>query len=71
VIGTVFKEALHAFISQNIVVVVVGTNFEASVQQERGTNIKEQTCTFVQEILARILRSLAQILCEDLARFSR
>jgi hypothetical protein len=70
VFGTIFKEVVQSFIAQNIVV-VVGTDFDASVQQERGTNIEEQTYTFVQEILAQISKSLAQILCEYLAQFSR
>jgi hypothetical protein len=49
--GTVFKEAVQSFITQ-IFAAAVGTNFEASIQQVRGTNIEEQTCTLVQKILA-------------------
>jgi hypothetical protein len=46
----VFKEVVQSFNTQKFVV-VVGTNFEASVQPVRGTNIEEQTCTLVQKIL--------------------
>jgi hypothetical protein len=65
-----FQGGHTAFIAQNCVA-AFGTDFKATVQQKGGTEIKEQTCACVQEILARISRSLAQILCESLARFSR
>jgi hypothetical protein len=51
--GMVFKEAVQSFITQ-IFAAAVGMNFEASIQQVRDTNIKEQTCNLVQKILARI-----------------
>jgi hypothetical protein len=48
--GTVFKEAVQPLNTQKFAA-VVGTNFEASVQPVRGTNIEEQTCTLLQKIL--------------------
>jgi hypothetical protein len=43
---TVFKEVVQSFNTQKFDV-VVGTNFKASVQPVRGTNIEEQTCTLL------------------------
>jgi hypothetical protein len=58
--GTVPKAVVQAFIAQ-IYVAAFGTYFEVVVQLKGAQKIKELTCAFVQEILARISRSLAQI----------
>jgi hypothetical protein len=64
VFATIPRSVVQAFIAQ-IYVVVVWHIFRGGLTVEGGTKIKEMTCAFVQEILARISRILAQIFEEE------
>jgi hypothetical protein len=57
--GTVPKAIVQAFIAQ-ICAVTVWHIFRGGRTVKEGTEIEELTCAFVQEILLRISRSLAQ-----------